>query len=218
VSALVVYREEDRLEPYRRALEVAGVAAVYSSPYEKLAMESFTGLVLTGGTDVDPALFGEARGAETDPPDEERDRCEIALLDQALDMDLPVLAICRGMQMLNVHHGGSLVQHLDSTDAHRRRTPDKAEPAHSVQIEPESLLASVCGIKRCDVNSRHHQAVDRLGRSLEISARAHDGVIEALERPDKRFVLAVQWHPEDQVFRFPEQLNIFKRFGAALQK
>jgi putative glutamine amidotransferase len=107
------------------------------------------------------------------------------------------------MQMLNVHHGGSLAQHLDSTDAHRRRRPDKAEPAHSVQIEPESLLASVCGITRCDVNSRHHQAVDRLGRNLTVSARAHDGVIEALERPDKRFVLAVQWHPRIRYFDFP---------------
>jgi gamma-glutamyl-gamma-aminobutyrate hydrolase PuuD len=218
VSALVVYRDEDRLEPYRRALEAAGVAALYSSPDEKLAMESFSGLVLTGGTDVNPALFGETPGAETDPPDQERDRCEIALLDQAMNMDLPVLGICRGMQMLNVHHGGSLAQHLDNTDTHRRRTPDKSEPAHRVQIEHESLLFSVCGTTRCDVNSRHHQAVDRLGRNLRISARAHDGVIEALERPDKRFVLAVQWHPEDQVVRFPEQLNIFRRFGAALQK
>jgi putative glutamine amidotransferase len=218
VSALVVYRDHDRLEPYRRALQAAGVDAVYSQPDERLAMGSFDGLVLTGGTDVDPASYGEAPAAETDPPDEERDRCEIALLDEATDMDVPVLAICRGLQMLNVHHGGSLVQHLDSTDAHRRRTPDKSEPAHGVQIDPDSLLAGVCGATRCDVNSRHHQAVDRLGRNLRISARAHDGVIEAVERPDKRFVLAVQWHPEDQVFRFPEQLNIFRRFGAALQK
>jgi putative glutamine amidotransferase len=218
VSALVVYRDEDRLEPYRRALEAAGVDAVYSKPGDRLAMGSFDGLVLTGGTDVDPALYDAAPAAETDPPDDERDRCEMALLDQAMDMDVPVLAICRGLQMLNVQHGGSLVQHLDSTDAHRRRTPDKSEPAHSVTIEPDSLLARVCGAAGCEVNSRHHQAVDRVGRNLRISARADDGVIEALERPDKRFVLAVQWHPEDQVFRFPEQLNLFRRFGAALQK
>jgi putative glutamine amidotransferase len=218
VTALVVYRDEDRLDPYRRALEAAGVNAVYSKPDEKLALGSFRGLVLTGGTDVDPALYGETPAPETDPPDEERDRCEIALLDQAMDMDMPVLAICRGLQMLNVHHGGSLLQHLDSTDAHRRRTPDKSEPAHAVDIEPDSLLAQACGASQWQVNSRHHQAVDRLGRNLRISARAADGVIEGLERLDKHFVLAVQWHPEDQVFRFPEQLNLFRRFGAALQK
>lgn len=192
--------------------------AVYALPEEKLTVDSFAGLVLTGGSDVDPALFGEASAADTDAPDKERDVFELALLDRAMSMDVPVLAICRGLQMLNVHDGGSLIQHLDSSDAHRKRTRDKSEPAHDVEIESDSLLARVCGATKCAVNSRHHQAVDRLGRNLRISARASDGVVEAVERPDKRFVLGVQWHPEDQVFRFPEQLNLFTRFGASLQK
>ena len=213
---LVVFRDEARLAPYQRALEAAAIPAEYRAPDQNLHIEGFAGLLLTGGTDIDPALYGQEREPETDVPDSERDQCELRLLEQATARDLPIFAICRGLQILNVFFGGTLQQHLPDTSGHRSRPADKAEPVHSVSIERDSLLAGACEALALDVNSRHHQAVARLGSGLRITAKARDGVIEAIEHADKLFVLAVQWHPEDQVFRYSEQLRLFTRFGALL--
>jgi putative glutamine amidotransferase len=174
-----------------------------------------TGLLLMGGTDVNPKLYGASPEPQVDEPDDERDAVEWRLINEALERDLPILAICRGMQMLNVHHGGSLRQHLGSP-RHDTEFEDKSTIAHEVAVEPESHLAAITGSIRLRVNSRHHQAVDRLGEGLRISARdPEDDTIEALEQPNRRFLVAVQWHPEDQVFTEPEQRKLFERFAKA---
>jgi len=174
-------------------------------------------LVLVGGNDVDPARYGENRQPETEEPDSERDTAEFSLVAQALERDLPVLAICRGLQVLNVFHGGSLIQHLHPPERHQRTDIDRSLPVHAVTIHPDTLLSAIAGTRTWQVNSRHHQAVRAVGQGLRVSAvDAEDGTVEALERPDKPFVLAVQWHPEDQAPRDPAQARIFQSFGAAL--
>jgi putative glutamine amidotransferase len=182
-------------------------------------LDDFGGLLLTGGPDVDPALYGAARHPETEEPDRERDDAEMELVREALDADVPLLAICRGLQLLNVFHGGDLMQHLDTTEHHRQPEGDRAAPVHNILIEPGSLLHAIAGAREWHVNSRHHQGVRNLGRGLRVSAiDPEDGLIEAVERPDKRFVLAVQWHPENQAMVDAEQLRIFQRFGEALRR
>jgi gamma-glutamyl-gamma-aminobutyrate hydrolase PuuD len=153
----------------------------------------------------------------TQPPDPERDAAEATLIDEALSRDLPLFAVCRGMQLLNVHLGGSLIQHLPSTERHVRRTPDRSLPAHSVVIEPGTMLAKIAGRETWDVNSRHHQAVARLAPGLRVCARdPEDGTVEAVELPSRRYVLGVQWHPENQVSNDSGQPGLFQSFVRAL--
>ena len=171
---------------YRNALRQAGI-----EPVENVKeLSGVDGLLLAGGTDVDPALYGAERAAGTAEPDCVRDGLEGALLDEALERDLPVLGICRGLQFLNVHLGGTLQQHIEG-----HKYP-KVREVHGVAIAPGSRLESILGEREYVVNSRHHQGVDRIGAGLGVTATAPDGVVEALELPSKRFVLAVQWHPE----------------------
>jgi len=179
---------EGKRIPYRNALHAVDVQPVESA----VTLEGLDGLLLPGGPDVDPARFGAQRDPKTDNPDRERDDLETALLQEALDRDLPVLAICRGLQLLNVAQGGTLVQHIEG-----HRCPDQRE-AHRIAITAGSRLKSVLDVDEFVVNSRHHQCVDRIGSGLIAVAKAPDSVIEALELPGKRFVLAVQWHPEDR--------------------
>jgi putative glutamine amidotransferase len=156
------------------------------------------GLMLTGGGDVDPANFGRERGPRTGRLDPDRDRFEIEVVREALDRDLPVLAICRGMQVLNVSLGGSLIQDLPSELGGRVDHWDVERwdrGSHVVRTDPESRLGSLLG-GRTMVNSMHHQAVDRIGRGLRPVSWADDGVVEAVELPEARFCLGVQWHPE----------------------
>jgi len=212
----MMYRDKEDLPAYREAAEAAGLATAFETPDARLDMHHFSGLILTGGCDVDPALYGEDRHPKTEQSDRLRDSEEIRLLNEALALDRPVLAICRGLQLMNVAHGGTLTQHLEPADRHRVRRPPKSAPAHEVKIEPGTLLASIASADTWQVNSRHHQAVKTLGDGLRVSAiDPVDGTVEALERPDKRFVLAVQWHPENQVFTQPDQLRLFQRFGEA---
>ncbi len=216
-QVLVLYREADRVAPYRDALLAAGVNPVLREATRPLSLNGFAGLVLTGGPDVDPALYGETRQPETDQADSERDVLEMSLLEEALPRDFPLLAICRGLQILNVSQGGSLIQHLDPAQRHQWSGASREKPAHDVVIEPGTLLAEIAGTNVWRVNSRHHQAVKRLAGNLRVSAvDAQDGTIEAIEHPGKRFVVAVQWHPEDQALHDAEQLKIFQRFGAAV--
>ena len=211
----VTYRRDDKVEPYRKALEAVGLEPVLiSAEDDPQSLEGLDGLLLTGGTDVNPALYGEEPHAETDEPDDGRDRMEAGLLKQALDNDIPVLAICRGMQLFNVVHGGTLVQHVDSHERHQVKNPD---PVHEVTAEPGSKIASALGENPVPVNSRHHQGVGELGAGLVVTARdSEDGMIEAIERPDKRFAVAVQWHPEDQVSNEREQKRLFEKFAESL--
>ncbi|MBM3775199.1 MAG: gamma-glutamyl-gamma-aminobutyrate hydrolase family protein [Acidobacteria bacterium] len=201
----VTYRKQDKLEPYQRALRAAGLEAVPITPPALATLDGLAGLVLTGGTDIDPAEYRARRERQTQPPDGPRDRLERALLEQALERDLPVLAICRGMQLLNVVQGGTLVQHL----------PEHVSPRHLVRLKPGTRTAAILGLPPLRVNSRHHQALDRLGQELIVSARSLDGVIEAVEHRGKRFVLAVQWHPEDLVAEF-RQRKLFEAFRGAV--
>ena len=171
---------------YRNALRQAGI-----EPIENVTdLSGVDGLLLAGGTDIDPALYGAAREVATDKPDRVRDVIEGTLLDEALARDLPVLGICRGQQFLNVHLGGTLRQHIDG-----HKCP-KVREVHAVAIAPGSRLEAILATREYIVNSRHHQGADRVGTGLTVTAAAPDGVVEALELPGKRFVLAVQWHPE----------------------
>jgi len=216
-QALVIYGNTDKVAPYRDALLAARVNPVLQEASDSLSLNGFGGLVLTGGSDVDPGLYGETWQAETDPPDAERDALEAALLEEALAQDLPVLAICRGLQILNVSQGGTLTQHLHPPQRHQRTDGRRDQPVHQVSIEPGTLLAQIAGTNTWQVNSRHHQAVKKLARNLRVSAvDAQDGTIEAIEHPGKRFVLAVQWHPEDQALVDHGQLEIFRSFGVAV--
>lgn len=215
-KVLVVYREAADAEPYARALEAAGAEPLLRAAQPGLTLGSCAGLLLTGGSDVNPWLYGETPAPETEPPDPDRDATEGALIDEALARDLPLLAICRGMQILNVHLGGSLIQHLPTAARHVRRTPDKSLPAHRVAIEPGGLLASIARSETWEVNSRHHQAVARLAPGLQVCARdPEDGTIEAVEFPLRRFVLGVQWHPENQAPVDSGQRHLFESFAAA---
>lgn len=179
---------EGKRSPYRKALNALDIQPVESAA----TLAGLDGLLLAGGSDIDPALFGAQRGRKTGDPDHERDKLEAALLCEALDRDLPVLAICRGLQLLNVARGGTLVQHVEG-----HLCPDQQE-VHPIAIAAGSKLKSVLEVEEFVVNSRHHQCVDRIGSGLVVVAKAPDSVVEALELPGKRFVLAVQWHPEDR--------------------
>jgi putative glutamine amidotransferase len=217
--SLVIYREEKEVGPYLAALALADVETVRANASERPRLREFQGIVLTGGDDVDPAQYGESRHPKTEDPDPERDELEKELLAEALELDLPVLAICRGLQLLNVFHGGDLIQHLDAVGRHQQSKGDRARPAHDVLIEPGSLLFSIAGVRTWQVNSRHHQAARRVGQGLLVSAiDAEDKTIEALERPDKRFVLGVQWHPENHAPVDAGQLRLFQRFGEAARQ
>jgi putative glutamine amidotransferase len=207
--------------PYEEALRTAGIEPLVLSPAEAEEIDGFDGLLLMGGSDVNPARYGEPPHSETQPPDDARDEVESRLIAEAFERDVPVLAICRGLQMLNVAAGGGLIQHLDDERGHRVKTGDKSRPAHEAEITPGTKLASILGEPPAvAVNSRHHQAVapDRLGDGLVISARAKDGVIEALERPDRRFVVAVQWHPENQAATDERQARLFIAFARAVEE
>jgi putative glutamine amidotransferase len=196
---------ESKRDPYRLAL-----AGVNIQPVENVTtLTGLDGLLLAGGSDVDPAMYGAQRQPETEEPDRERDSLEAALLREALDRDLPILAICRGLQLLNAALGGTLMQHIEG---HRR--PGKRE-AHPIAVAPDSRLKSILNLDQYVVNSRHHQCVDRAAHGLVAAAQAPDGVVEALELPGKRFVLAIQWHPEDRTDG--QDARLFEAFRDALK-
>jgi len=166
-------------------------------------MAVLDGLVLTGGGDVDPAAYGEEPDPEVGGVDANRDASERALLAAALEADMPVLAICRGCQVLNVYLGGTLHQHLPDVvgNLDHRRAPMVFEDV-DVTTVPGTRTASVFG-PTTTVRCSHHQAIHDLGRDLVVTARAGDGVVEAVELPSARFVLAVQWHPEEAMDQRP---------------
>jgi len=184
------------------------------------------GVLLTGGGDVHPSLYGETPHPAFDPAEPGRDEHEIELARRAMDADLPLLAICRGVQVLNVARGGTLVQdipaHLTGVLSHKAGAPH--EPwalAHEVWIERDSVLARIVeeggqDPDRCQVNSRHHQAVQRVGEGLVAVATAPDGVIEAIEAPGRRFCVGVQWHPEN-FYRTGEFRSLFEALVGAVR-
>lgn len=191
---------------YVRALESVGLIPVVVPPLAEAqaaaaALDFVAGLVLTGGEDVDPSLYGQEPHPELGTVSRARDATELALLASARERRLPTLAICRGVQLLNVGFGGTLLQDLPSQrdDAHAHELDDLRDArVHTVRVEPGSRLAAVVGDHAIRVNSVHHQAIDRLGAGLRPNAWAEDGIIEGVESGDADWwMLGVQWHPEE---------------------
>lgn len=215
---LIPYRVKDKAGPYETAVRDAGMEPVLKEADGALCLDGVQGLLLTGGTDVSPQMYGEQPAPETDRTlDLQRDRAEAALIAEALHRNLPIFAICRGLQILNVQHGGSLIQHLNTSNRHKQKRPDPSIPIHPISIKPGTKLREIAGVESWEVNSRHHQGAGNVGVGLIVSAMDPvDGVIEGLERPDKRFVVAVQWHPEDQIATDERQRKLFHAFREAL--
>jgi len=201
----LTYRYESKAGPYVAALKQAGFDLAAITPVSRRGLDGLDALVVSGGTDIEAARYGQLAHARSDEPDVERDEMEAALLREALERDLPVLCICRGMQMLNVALGGDLVQHVRD----HPRTKGQDEDVHEALVLPGTRLAEVLACERKHVNSRHHQAVNRLGAELRVSARAPDGVVEGIELEGARFVLGVQWHPEDRAERDGADASLF---------
>lgn len=205
----VTYRRLDKLRAYVEAVEKAGMEAVPIHPDDPLPLDGLDGLLLSGGTDLNPQMYGADPHPASEAPDNSRDALERRLLQDALQRDLPVLCICRGMQLFNVIHGGTLIQDMEG-----HRIPDVSE-AHSVDVSPGTKLAEVLDAGAHPVNSRHHQVIGELGQGLCVSATSPDGQIEAIERSDKRFAVAVQWHPEELVNDQEEAKRLFAAFAQA---
>jgi putative glutamine amidotransferase len=185
---------------YVRAVEEAGGRPLLVPPSGEgieETLDSLDGIVFSGGSDLDPAQYGEEAHPETFGIHEERDRAELELMKAALERDMPVLGICRGIQVLNVARGGNLIQHLPEIVGHEghKHDPPGAFSDHDVEIEPETRLATILG-DRHPVKSHHHQGLDAVGEGLRVSAHAEDGSIEGVEDPEHRFALGVLWHPE----------------------
>ncbi len=191
-------------DDYVRAVEAAGGLPLVLAPGTpedaRELVRRIDALVLTGGADIDPARYGKEPHATVERVRPERDAFEIALAREAISRDVPLLAICRGQQVLNVATGGTLVQDIPSewpgAGAHDDDGP-RWRRSHEVEVLPGTRLFSILGAARVAVNSFHHQAVRDLGTGLVLSARAvEDGVVEGVEMPGRRFVIGVQWHPE----------------------
>ena len=181
-------------------------------------MDLHDGLLLTGGQDVDPALYGERPRPECGPACGVRDAMELQLLRRALVLGRPVLAICRGLQLLNVALGGTLYQDLPSQHPSaltHHQAPPYDRPAHEVDIVPATPLHALLDMRRLAVNSYHHQAICTLAPPLRVMARAGDGVIEAVWLAERPFVWGVQWHPEYAYRTSPACLRILQAFTAA---
>jgi putative glutamine amidotransferase len=203
-------------QDYVRSVEQAGGLPVVLAPGKPEdapeLLRGLSGLVLTGGADVDPSLYGEAPHAAVTRVIRERDDFELALSREALRRDSPLLAICRGCQVLNVATGGTLVQDIPSElVGASNHDPDRErwQTAHAVRIAAGTLLRRILCADEVAVNSFHHQAVKRLGEGLVASAHAEDGVIEGVEAPERRFAVGVQWHPESFWNREPNFRRLF---------
>ena len=191
-------------EDYVGSVEEAGAIPVVLPPVDPedvaALVDRLDGLLLSGGVDVDPALYAQAPHPRLGKVNRRRDDFELELTREVLRRDLPILAICRGHQVLNVATGGTLVQDIPSLVRgaldHDARGP-RWRRSHEVEVAVPSLLHEILGQDTLSVNSFHHQAVDQIGEGLAVSARCPgDGVVEGLEMPSRRFVVAVQWHPE----------------------
>jgi putative glutamine amidotransferase len=191
---------------YIEAIQRAGGLAVMIPPDGEFEQEPdqildlLDGLILAGGNDIDPSFYDAERHPETGITLPDRDRSELALARRAIERDMPVLGICRGMQLINVAFGGTLIQHLPDELGHEehRRTPGSFDGSdHDVRLTPGSLAARAAGEELHGTKSHHHQGVGVVGEGLEVTGISLlDELPEALEAPDRRFVLGVQWHPE----------------------
>ena len=213
--------DNPKFEYYRNALR--GAANMLEYEIEILDLSSggsvadVDGILYTGGADIEPARYGK-QGEEylCEQIDQSRDQVEFTIAEKAEENGTPVFGICRGMQLLNVHRGGTLVTDIESFGGMSHRKLDGYDSKHQVKIQPGSYLRRILSSGEGEVNSAHHQAVERVGDGLIVSARAEqDGTIEALEWADatnKPFFLAVQWHPERMEFSNPFACRLFETF------
>ena len=217
------YWDEDAVlvpAAYVQALSRAGGRPVLIPPSEQgieETLDAVDGLIFSGGSDLDPDLYDQEPHDETFGVVPERDRAELALLEAALARDLPVLAVCRGSQVLNVARGGDLVQHLPDLvgDEKHKHTPGTFAD-HDITLQPGTRLASLLG-DHAPVKSHHHQGFGRVGDGLRVAAHAEDGTIEAVEDPSRRFALGVLWHPEagEDLKLFEELVDAAREYGAS---
>jgi putative glutamine amidotransferase len=214
---------------YPRGIEAAGGLPVVIPPIQEAAIERLLdrleGICMSGGPDIDPANYGAPPHPELGPTEPDLDRFELALVRRADARRLPILAICRGVQALNVVRGGTLHQHLPdiSTEIPHRQPNPSEDASHPVSIERSSQLAAALKggeagtAEEIDVNSFHHQAIDRLGEGLRVSAVAPDGTVEGVEDPSRPFLIGVQWHAETLVHR-PYEEGLFRSFVEACRR
>jgi putative glutamine amidotransferase len=227
--AVIAIAPCSKMHDYEESVRRAGGEVRVLDPHTDRpddVIRSVDGILLAGGGDVLPSIYGEPAHATFDPAEPGRDEYELELVRRAMEADLPLFAICRGVQVLNVALGGSLVQDIPSektetTVRHAVNGPPVAI-AHEVWITPDSLLDRLMRERMeesdsCDVNSRHHQAIKTLGAGLVITATAPDGIVEAVEDPSKRFCLGVQWHPEN-FYRTGEFRALFQGFVEASRR
>jgi putative glutamine amidotransferase len=207
---------------YLRSIEAAGGLPVVMPPLHldavKPLLARLDGICLSGGPDLDPEGYAAKPNPHLGPTEPELDMFELAVAAQADETGLPILAICRGMQALNVARGGNLHQHLpelgQSPIEHRQKEPSE-QPSHAVRVAADTRLEELLGGRDPDVNSFHHQAVADLGERLVASAWAPDGVIEGIEDRDRPFLVGVQWHAECLAEGIPEQAALFEGLVAA---
>lgn len=185
-------------------------------------LDAVDGLLFTGGEDIHPSFYGEVLQERCGEIDQDRDPFEIELAKAALSRHLPILGICRGIQLFNVVMGGSLYQDLSyrpgTAEHHNAPKEKRYELIHPVKLVPESRLYQILGSLEFEVTSTHHQVIKELAPGLKVSALASDGVIEGVEAEDYPFLLAVQWHPERMLWRYPEQLGLFRALVEAASR
>jgi putative glutamine amidotransferase len=222
--AVIGITPSNRLTDYVESVRRAGGEPRVLSMDEPPSLEGLDGILFTGGGDVDPAHYDKTRHPNTKEPDAARDAYELELARMALAGNTPLLAVCRGLQVVNIAAGGTLIQdipsELDEALGHQVDTPPFAI-AHEVWVTPGSALSRVMREQLSDgdvlqVNSRHHQAVARTADGFKVAATAPDGVVEAIERPDAPFCLGVQWHPEN-FWRTGEFRSLFEEFVKAAE-
>lgn len=220
------YREFRLKKIYTDAVIIAGgVPFILPIDNNDIVIESYLemidGLLLTGGFDLDPLTYGENPLPGIGSIEPERDRFELKLYRQALEKKIPVLGICKGCQLMNTAGGGNLYQDLEREYKgviKHDQTISRRYPTHYVTIDKDSLLYQVCGREKLLVNSLHHQALKEIGQGFKVTARADDGVIEAIEMKNRDFVVGVQWHPEGLWQENEEALRLFKGFISAASK
>ena len=212
-------------EAYVQAVREAGLVPLVIPPLDPAAVATIlgtvSGVVLTGGEDVDPAEYGAPMHPRANPPHVARDKCELAVARQARVLGLPTLGICRGIQVINVALGGTLIQDIPSerpSSIEHDADAERSTRVHEVQVDEKSLLAEAIGATSITVNSYHHQAVDRVAPNVRVTARAPDGIIEGIESTgDHWWMLAVQWHPEDLARDAqPWDRGLFRAFAEAV--
>jgi putative glutamine amidotransferase len=207
--------------PYVEALQRAGAQEAILSPVPiddadaAAVLTRFDGLLLLGGGDLHPVEYGQDRRSEVYSVIPHRDRFEIALARAAIEHGVPTLAICRGHQVLNVAQGGTLDQHITGRDGlldHGKPGVEGGASVHELELEPGSLLADAMGVTHASCSSHHHQAVDRVGDGLRVTAHAPDGIIEGIELTGDAWIVGAQWHPEDTAADEPTQQRLFDTF------